>query len=50
MRKVRTLLIAGIIGVVVGFALDPWIPIIKRICTPSFVIASGRKWAEFELR
>jgi len=41
MRKVRTLLLAGIIGVVVGFALDPWIPIIKRICTPSFVIASG---------
>ena len=35
------LLVAGLIGVVAGFALDPWIPVIKRICTPSFVIASG---------
>jgi predicted acyltransferase len=41
MKKVKTLLVAGIIGVVVGFAMDPWIPIIKRICTPSFVFASG---------
>jgi len=44
MRKVKTLLIAGIIGVVIGFAMDPWIPIVKRICTASFVIASGG-WA-----
>jgi predicted acyltransferase len=44
MKKVRTLLIAGLIGVAVGFAMDPWVPIIKRICTPSFVIASGG-WA-----
>lgn len=44
MRKVKTLLVAGIIGVVIGFAMDPWIPIIKRICTASFVIASGG-WA-----
>lgn len=43
-KKVKTLLIAGIIGVVIGYALDPWIPIIKRICTPSFVIVSGG-WA-----
>lgn len=44
MKKVRTLFIAGLVGVVIGFALDPLIPIIKRICTPSFVIASGG-WA-----
>lgn len=41
MKKVRTLLVAGLFGAVAGFALDPWIPVIKRICTPSFVIASG---------
>ncbi|MCK9411209.1 MAG: hypothetical protein M0Q53_02840 [Prolixibacteraceae bacterium] len=40
-KKVKTMLVAGIIGVAIGFALDPWVPIIKRICTPSFVIASG---------
>jgi len=44
MKKVKILFITGIIGVSIGFALDPWIPIIKRICTPSFVIASGG-WA-----
>jgi predicted acyltransferase len=43
-KKVKALLIAGLIGVAVGFAMDPWIPIIKRICTPSFVIVSGG-WA-----
>jgi len=26
---------------VVGYALDPWIPIIKRVSTTSFVITSG---------
>lgn len=41
LKKIKTLLIAGAIGVVIGFALDPWIPIIKRICTPSFIFASG---------
>jgi predicted acyltransferase len=41
MRKIRTLVIAGLVGVLMGFALDPWIPIIKRICTPTFVFASG---------
>ncbi len=40
-QKLRVLLVAGIIGVVVGYALDPVTPIIKRICTSSFVIASG---------
>lgn len=47
-RKIKTLLVAGAIGVVVGLALDPVVPIIKRICTPSFVIASGG-WAMIAL-
>ncbi len=40
-RKVRTLVVAGLIGIVAGYALDPVTPIIKRICTSSFVIVSG---------
>jgi predicted acyltransferase len=40
-RKIRTLVIAGLIGVIAGYALDPVTPIIKRICTSSFVIVSG---------
>ncbi len=40
-HKIRTLMIAGFIGVVAGYALNPVTPIIKRICTSSFVIASG---------
>lgn len=40
-RKLRTLLIAGAIGVLAGYALDPVTPIIKRICTSSFVVVSG---------
>lgn len=39
--KIKFLLAAGLIGVVVGYALDPYVPIIKRICTSSFVIVSG---------
>jgi predicted acyltransferase len=41
LQRIRTLVIPGAIGVVVGFALNPWIPIIKRTCTSSFVIVSG---------
>ncbi len=41
LQKVRILLVAGLIGVVVGYALNPVTPIIKRICTSSFVIVSG---------
>lgn len=41
MQKLKTLLIAGVIGVLVGYTLNPITPIIKRICTSSFVIASG---------
>lgn len=43
MEKIKTLLIAGGIGLVVGYGLDitGLTPIIKRICTSSFVIVSG---------
>lgn len=40
-QKIRVLAIAGLIGVAAGYALDPITPIIKRICTSSFVIVSG---------
>ena len=40
-QKIRILAIAGAIGVVTGYALNPVTPIIKRICTSSFVIVSG---------
>jgi len=40
-KKTVLLAIAGVIGVVVGYSLDPVSPIIKRICTSSFVIVSG---------
>lgn len=41
MEKIKVLVIAGLIGVVIGYGLDPITPIIKRICTTSFVIVSG---------
>lgn len=40
-QKMKILIIAGVIGLVVGYGLDPITPIIKRISTSSFVIASG---------
>jgi predicted acyltransferase len=40
-RKLRILLIAGILGVLAGYALNPVTPIIKRISTSSFVLVSG---------
>ena len=40
-KKIRTLLIIGVVGVIIGFSMDPFIPIIKRICTSSFIIVSG---------
>jgi predicted acyltransferase len=40
-RKITILLAAGAIGVAVGYGLDPVTPIIKRICTSSFVIVTG---------
>ncbi len=43
-EKLRILLIAGLVGVIVGYAMQPVTPIIKRIATSSFVIVSGG-WA-----
>jgi len=40
-KKILTLLIPGIIAVITGYCMSPFIPIIKRICTSSFVIVSG---------
>jgi len=40
-RKIQILMLAGVIGLVVGYGLDPVTPIVKRICTTSFVIVSG---------
>ena len=41
MKKIRVLMIAGLIGVIAGYALDPVIPIIKKICTVSFMLVGG---------
>jgi len=42
MDKVKILIIAGIICLIVGYSMNPVVtPIIKRISTTSFVIASG---------
>ncbi|GJM29174.1 MAG: membrane protein [Cyclobacteriaceae bacterium] len=41
MRKFKVLLIAGVVLMVAGYALSPVTPIIKRICTSTFVMASG---------
>ena len=35
------LLIPGIAGVIIGYLMHPYIPIIKHICTSSFIIVSG---------
>jgi len=40
-KKILTLFIPGVAMIVAGYLMDPYIPIIKRICTSSFVIASG---------
>ena len=40
-KKIRTLAIAGLAGIAAGYALSPVTPIIKRICTSSFILASG---------
>lgn len=47
-QKIKILVIAGLIGVIAGYALNPITPIIKRICTTSFVIVSGG-WAVLAL-
>lgn len=35
------LLAAGIAGIVLGLAVSPWFPLIKRIWTPSFAVYAG---------
>jgi len=40
-KKILTILIPGIIGIVIGYSMNPFIPIIKHICTSSFIIVSG---------
>ncbi len=39
--KIRILVVAGLIGLALGYALNPITPIIKRIATSSFVIVTG---------
>ena len=41
MQKLKILIIAGVIGLVIGYGLNPITPIIKRISTTSFVFVSG---------
>ena len=43
-RKIKILIIAGLVGVFLGYSLGFVTPIIKRIATSSFVIVSGG-WA-----
>ena len=40
-KKILTLLVIGLIAVIAGYAMNPFIPIIKHICTSSFIIVSG---------
>ncbi len=40
-QKLKVLIITGMACLIVGYGLSPFIPIIKRICTSSFVFASG---------
>ncbi len=41
MKKIRMIAGTGLVFLVAGYALDPITPIIKRICTSSFIFASG---------
>jgi predicted acyltransferase len=43
-RKLIILVVAGMVGLIIGYGLNPITPIIKRISTSSFVFASGG-WA-----
>jgi len=40
-KKIQTLIVAGILGLIIGYGLSPVTPIIKRISTSTFVFASG---------
>ncbi|MEN8227281.1 MAG: DUF5009 domain-containing protein [Bacteroidota bacterium] len=41
LKKLMILVVAGAIGLIAGYALSSVTPIIKRICTSSFVLVSG---------
>jgi len=41
MNKLKILIIAGVVGLMIGYSLDFYTPIIKRIATTSFVIVSA---------
>jgi predicted acyltransferase len=43
-EKLKALIIAGVIGLIIGYGLSPFTPIIKRISTSTFVFVSGG-WA-----
>jgi len=40
-RRIQVLLATGAIAIGLGYAMNPFIPIIKHTCTSSFVIVSG---------
>lgn len=40
-KKMQILIISGVAGLVIGYGLSPFTPIIKRISTSTFVFASG---------
>lgn len=40
-KKLQVLFAAGIIGLLIGYGLSPFTPIIKKIATSTFVFASG---------
>jgi predicted acyltransferase len=40
-RTMLTLLAAGVGAIALGFAVSPWLPLIKRIWTPSFAVFAG---------
>ena len=40
-KKLNVMIFVGVLLVIVGYLMDPFTPIIKRIATSSFVIASG---------
>lgn len=40
-RTLRILITAGLAGTLAGLAVSPWLPLIKRIWTPSFAVFAG---------
>jgi predicted acyltransferase len=40
-KKMHILLVASLGGIAVGYSMSPWLPLIKRIWTPSFAVYAG---------